>query len=123
MDTLLISVGAIVGANARYWVGVLFSHLLPLAVISWGTLVINITGSFALGLFLGWDSIHHDTGQWRLLVATGFCGAYTTFSTFSAETFTLMRSGDHLVALGYVVLSVVAGLTAAAGAYTLGRLI
>lgn len=88
--------GAIVGANLRYFAGQsvakLFSSSFP-----YGTLLINVTGSFVAGFFLVMTSerILADP-RWRLLIAVGFCGGYTTFSSYSYETFALFEQGQWL---------------------------
>ena len=94
MQTFLwISLGAIVGANLRYFIGQtaarLFSPTFP-----YGTLLINISGSFVLGFFLIWTSerVLIDP-RWRLLIVIGFCGGFTTFSSFAYETFALFEQG------------------------------
>ncbi|HLW74554.1 MAG TPA: fluoride efflux transporter CrcB [Gammaproteobacteria bacterium] len=99
-EFLLISLGAVVGANLRYWVGNLSARYLS-ASLPWGTLIINVTGSFILGFFLVWttDRVMADP-RWRPLVAVGFCGAYTTFSSYSYETFSLMEQGHYSLATG-----------------------
>lgn len=99
-DFLWISVGAVIGANLRYLVSRLslkaFSPMLP-----WGTLIINVSGSFILGFFLVWTSERVLAGaKWRPLVAVGFCGAYTTFSSYSYETFALWEQGHYSLAAG-----------------------
>ena len=110
MTFLAISVGAVLGANARYllsgWISDRFGTAFPL-----GTLVINITGSFIIGLFLtliGDRLVVAD--WWRPLVAIGFLGAYTTFSTFSFETLALAQSGAWGLAAANIVLSMTGSL-------------
>ncbi len=76
---LWISIGAIIGASARYLISRQMARLLG-ASFPYGTLLINITGSFILGLFLVWSTERAlPDPRWRLLVAIGFCGSYTTF--------------------------------------------
>ena len=93
MTYVAISVGAVLGANARYlvggWLSDRFGTGFPV-----GTLFINVSGSFVIGLFLtliGDRLVVAD--WWRPLVAIGFLGSYTTFSTFSFETLALAQSG------------------------------
>ena len=123
METALISAGAVIGANARYWVGRLVAGALPLAVFPWGTWLINVTGSLALGAFLGWDSVQPASTPWRLFFATGVCGAYTTFSTFSGDTLNLVRDGDYAVAALYVAGSLVVSLAAVTAGFLVGRVL
>jgi CrcB protein len=91
---LWISLGAILGANARYfvsrWASRVFSPGFP-----YGTLLINVTGSMLLGFFLIWTSerVLADP-KWRFLIAIGFCGAYTTFSSYAFESMYLFEVGQ-----------------------------
>ncbi|MGA9645354.1 MAG: fluoride efflux transporter CrcB [Terriglobales bacterium] len=97
MNYLWIALGAVVGASARYflstYIGRHFSTVFP-----YGTLLINITGSLILGFFLVYASerVLVDP-RWRLLVAVGFCGSYTTFSSYAFESFALMEQGQWLL--------------------------
>ena len=117
IDVLWISLGAIVGANLRYivstWAMNVLSPSLPL-----GTLIVNTTGSFILGYFLVWTSerVLVDP-HWRLLVAVGFCGAYTTFSSYSFETLKLIEGGHYSIAImNFVANNLLALLAVLAGA-------
>jgi fluoride exporter len=116
---LVVAAGGFVGAPSRY--------LLDRAVtrrvnsdLPWGTFVINITGSFLLGFLTGLTLSHHLSDLEKALVGTGFCGAYTTFSTFTFETIRLVQDGRYLEAAGYVSVSVVVGLAAATAGLALG---
>jgi CrcB protein len=105
---LAISVGAVLGANARYLVGGWVTDRIGTS-FPIGTLLVNVTGSFAIGLFLtliGERLVVAD--WWRPLVAIGFLGSYTTFSTFSFETLALVQSGSWGLA-GLNVVGSVAG--------------
>jgi CrcB protein len=85
---LIISLGAILGANARYWLGGWSAGRFG-TIFPYGTLIINLTGSLILGFFitLATDRFLVDP-RWRLLVAIGFLGAYTTFSTYTYKSVT-----------------------------------
>jgi CrcB protein len=94
---LWIALGAVVGASARYFLNTLiardFSSAFP-----YGTLLINITGSLILGFFLVFSTERALLDpRWRLLVAVGFCGSYTTFSSYAFESFALMEQGQWLL--------------------------
>jgi CrcB protein len=95
---LLISIGAIIGANLRYFVAQYVSRLIP-STFPLGTLVINITASFILGFFLIWTSerVLADP-RWRLFIAVGFCATYSTYSSFAFETFALFEKGQMALA-------------------------
>ena len=95
---LLISAGAIIGANLRYFVAQYVAKLIP-SSFPYGTLVINISASFILGFFLIWatERVLVDP-RWRLFVATGFCATYSTYSSYAFETFALFEKGAWLTA-------------------------
>lgn len=120
---LLISLGAIVGANLRYWVGDWVAQRAG-ASFPFGTLIVNLTGTLLLGIFLtlATERFLIDP-RWRVLVAIGFCGSYTTFSSYTYESVNLILTGQ--TTLGVVNLfgsALLGGLVMIAGIY-LGRLI
>jgi fluoride exporter len=102
---LWISIGAVVGANLRYWMAQQVTKLTSPG-FPFGTLAINICGSFVLGFFLVWttERVVADP-RWRLLIAVGFCGGYTTFSSYAYETFVLFEQGQWFSAIGNMVAS------------------
>jgi CrcB protein len=115
---LAISAGGIAGALARYVVGVWAATQWGTA-FPWGTLLINVSGSFLLGFYLTYvteRATERGAGRatTRLFVATGFCGAFTTFSAMSYETVSLLQHGALPAALAYIAASVVLGLGAVA---------
>lgn len=118
MNYLWIAVGAVVGASARYFLSGLIARNFS-ATFPYGTLLINITGSLVLGFFLVYSSerVLLDP-RWRLLVAIGFCGSYTTFSSYAFESFALMEQGQWWLmtmnVLGSNLLCLVAVLAGAA---------
>jgi fluoride exporter len=119
---LVISLGGILGANARYllssWIVVRYGTSFP-----YGTLVINVSGSFIIGFFLVLATerfVVHP--YWQLFFAVGFLGAYTTFSAFSVETIILMQSGAWWLGLANILGSVVLGLVAVLTGMALARL-
>ena len=97
MNYLWIALGAVVGASARYFVSGLAARSFS-ATFPSGTLIINIAGSLALGFFLIYSTerVLLDP-RWRLLVAVGFCGSYTTFSSYAFESFALTEHGQWLM--------------------------
>lgn len=92
------------GANLRYLIAQQIAKLTT--AFPYGTLIINVTGSFVIGLFLIWttDRALVDP-RWRLLVAVGFCGGYTTYSSYAFETFALLEQGQWLPAALNILLS------------------
>lgn len=100
METfLLISIGAMFGANLRYWVGTWAAGRLGTA-FPYGNLIINITGSFILGFFmtLAVDRLLLDP-RWRIIFAVGFLGSYTTFSSYTFESLSLIMDNQWLTGL------------------------
>ncbi len=120
---LLISIGAILGANARYWLG-------DWIVQKWGasfplgTLLINLTGSFLLGLFLtlATERFMIDP-RWRFMLAVGFLGAYTTFSTYTYESFSLLSTGQWITGLLNIFGSTILGIVAVGAGVYIGKLL
>jgi fluoride exporter len=118
LNYLWIALGAVVGASARYFLSLLiardFSSSFP-----YGTLLINVTGSLIAGFFLVFSTerVLIDP-RWRLLVVIGFCGSYTTFSSYAYESFALMERGQWLLTginiVGGNVLSLAAVVAGAA---------
>jgi CrcB protein len=98
-DFLVISLGAIVGANARYLMSRYAARLLG-PVFPYGTLIINVLGSMMVGFFVIWttERVLADP-RWRLLVVVGFCGSFTTFSSYAFETMAYFEQGQWLLML------------------------
>lgn len=106
---LWIALGGALGSVARYAVSEAIGHVAP-SGFPWGTLLVNATGSFVIGVFA---ALATPDGPWavspnaRLFVAIGICGGYTTFSSFSLQSLNLMREGAMGPALVYIAASVV----------------
>lgn len=114
---LLISIGAILGANLRYFVAQYVSRLIP-SSFPYGTLIINITASFILGFFLVWTSerVLVDP-RWRIFFAVGFCATYSTYSSYAFETFALVENGQFwLAAMNFLLTNVVCFVAVVSGA-------
>jgi CrcB protein len=116
-----IAVAGALGAPARYLLDG-FVQDRTTGVLPWGTLVVNATGSFALGLLTGAALYHAFPSTPKTILGTGFCGAYTTFSTFSFETVRLLEDGATTEAVVNVALSLLVGLVAAAAGLALAAL-
>lgn len=117
---LWIGLGGALGSVGRAWVAVLLPATFP-----WATLVVNLAGSFALGIWLGWESRHPDwlAHPARHLLVTGFCGGFTTFSTFSGQTLHLLLRDQPGVAALNVALNLLGCLLGAWLGWLLGRLL
>jgi len=108
---LLLMLGGAIGTYLRYVVGKWFNTQPWGQVFPFGTMFINVSGSFVLAIaaIVILERLPPGHQNWYLLIGTGFCGGYTTFSTFEWETFRLIRDGSWWYALANVVGSVVAG--------------
>jgi CrcB protein len=108
---LLVMLGGALGTLARYEVGVWFKSHAWGKDFPYGTLFVNVTGSFILAIaaVLLLERAGVSKVNWYLLIGTGFCGGYTTFSTFEWETYVLIREGKHSLAFLNVGGSVLAG--------------
>jgi CrcB protein len=116
LDFLAISAGAVAGANLRYWMSRYAVRLLG-PVFPYGTLAINVLGSFVLGFFLVWTTERAVVDpRWRLLIAVGFCGGYTTFSSYAYETMAFFQQGQWmLMAANFVSNNLLACVAVVAG--------
>mgnify|MGYP001121371792 CR=1 FL=1 len=108
---MLLALGGALGTNARYWLGRWLNEVSWTRGFPLGTFVINVTGTFLLGVaaVLILERLPPAHQDWYLLIGTGFCGGYTTFSTFEWETFRLVRDGSLWMAFANVAGSVVVG--------------
>ena len=117
-----LAVAGALGAGARFaldgWVGTRSRGLFP-----WATIVINVSGSLLLGVITGAALYHALPASPRIWLGTGFCGAYTTFSTFTFETVGLVDGDQRRMALGYAAASLVLGTAAAALGLALAALV
>ena len=104
-----IAIGGGMGASARYLIGI-WAHLRWGSDVPWGTWIVNLLGSFLIGLLASWFVGIEDADRLRLLFITGFLGAFTTFSTFSMETVSLLQKNETGLALLNIFGSVVLGI-------------
>ncbi len=114
---LCVFIGGGTGSVCRYAIG---AYLLKGTDgrFPWATLTPNTLGCLIIGALLALAR-HKDAGLAQLLLVTGFCGGFTTFSTFSADTLRLLREGQHAASLTYMSLSLAAGLACTAAGYAL----
>ncbi|MGB9585786.1 MAG: fluoride efflux transporter CrcB [Anaerolineales bacterium] len=119
----VISIGAVLGANARYWVGGWAAERFG-AAFPYGTLLINLTGSFFLGLFITLITDRFLVNPyWRLMIGIGFLGSYTTFSTYTYESVNLLLSGQIWTGLINLFGSSLLGLLAVVLGILVGRIL
>lgn len=116
-----VAVAGAIGAPARYLLDG-FVQDRTAGAFPWGTFVINMTGSLALGLLTGAALYHAFPSTPKVILGTGFCGAYTTFSTFTFETVRLLEDGDVTEAFLNAAVSLTVGLAAAAAGLALAAL-
>lgn len=109
---LLVFAGSGVGGVLRYFVQKFFVDAGFISFPS-GTFAVNIAGCFLIGLFNALaDKNNMLSPEWRLALTTGFCGGFTTFSTFANENMNLFRNGDYLYFSIYIILSIMLGIAA-----------
>jgi CrcB protein len=112
---LLVGAGGAAGAMARHVVDTVVSRRAAATSVPWGTIVVNVLGSAALGALVGASVAAHGHDLLYAAAGTGFCGAFTTFSAFTWETLALAEDGLRLAAAANVALCLVLGVGVAAG--------
>ncbi|MDL2243546.1 fluoride efflux transporter CrcB [Bacteroidales bacterium OttesenSCG-928-J19] len=121
-EILLVGLGGGVGSIFRYLTSVLVSKHCP-SIFPWGTLVVNVIGCLLIGLLLGMIEKNQLLSPGlRFLLVTGFCGGYTTFSTFALENVNLFNTQHSLTAILYIAASILLGLLAVWGGLYLIKL-
>ena len=124
-ELLLVCIGSFFGGGMRYLVGQLHvrltgSEALAYGLFPWGTFAVNIIGCLLIGLFTGIAASGHLPAQWKLVLVTGFCGGFTTFSTFMNENYLLGK--DNLVMLAiYTLASLIVGMGALVVGYKIAN--
>jgi CrcB protein len=117
--TALVAIGGAAGSVARFWVALAVGRLTGPA-FPWGTILINIVGSFVIG-WLAAVFAQRPAASWQAFTMVGICGGFTTFSAFSLQTFDLLRAGRAPEALANVAVSVLLCVAATAAGAALGR--
>lgn len=117
-NLLLVGLGGAIGSMLRYAATLLVSS----KNFPWSTLAVNIIGSFIIGIVLA-TSLKDESfsNNWKLFLATGICGGFTTFSAFSAENMELLQTGKITIAATYILVSVVLGIAAGFLGYGLSK--
>ena len=106
-NLLFVALGGAVGSIGRYLISKYFDCSFP-----WATLTVNILGSLLIGILTGLIAKGTLSPEMKLLLVTGFCGGFTTFSTFANESFTMLKAADYLSVALYAGASVVIGILA-----------
>ncbi|MDL2231608.1 fluoride efflux transporter CrcB [Porphyromonadaceae bacterium OttesenSCG-928-L07] len=120
-NIILVGIGSMFGGISRY----LISHFIHQKFNSefpWATFIVNIAGCFIIGFLSGIFPLENLHFKHRLLLATGFCGSFTTFSTFSMENMSLMDSKAYLLMFTYIATSIILGVAAAWLGLSMGRI-
>ncbi|WP_293931767.1 fluoride efflux transporter CrcB [Sphingobacterium sp. UBA6645] len=122
-EVFIIGIGGAVGSILRYTTGQYIAKHFPHAIPT-GTLLVNIIGCLLIGFLIGFfDKQQIINTHWKLLLITGFCGGFTTFSTFAAENYNLITNNQIPQALLYIGLSVILGLLAVWAGLSISKLI
>lgn len=112
---MLVGTGGFLGSISRYLVSKAMQNHFPSA-FPWGTFTVNIAGCLLIGLIYGFSERSSLlTSGWKMFLAVGFCGGFTTFSTFANENIALLRDGDFFYFFIYTLLSVILGIAATFG--------
>lgn len=109
---IAIFMGGGLGSVSRYAVQMILHEKIVAYSFPWATFSVNILGSFLIGLFYALSEKFDLSLEFRLFLTAGFCGGFTTFSTFSNDILAMMRQGDIAVAMLYIVLSLALGVGA-----------
>jgi CrcB protein len=106
---LLVGLGGALGTILRFAANLLYNNRsFPVT-----TLLINITGSFVIGMVIAFSIKNEASDNWKLFLATGLCGGFTTFSAFSFENLQLLQNGKFMISLMYILGSMLLGILAA----------
>ncbi len=104
-----IGFGSFIGGSSRYLISIFFQQRIQ-GVFPWTTFSVNLIGCFLIGIVFSAFEKGNITGDWKLFLATGILGGFTTFSAFSMESLQMMRSGNVMLAMIYVLTSVLLGI-------------
>ncbi|MFO0415075.1 MAG: fluoride efflux transporter CrcB [Bacteroidota bacterium] len=116
-ELLLVGLGGATGSILRF----AFSLLIRTNGFPLATLIINIAGSFLLGIVIAFSEKNAIIYPWKYLLAIGLCGGFTTFSTFSMESLEMLKQQEYLILIIYVLTSILLGIAAAWAGHSLMR--
>ena len=109
-QAFLVFLGGGLGSVSRYFVGILMSRIA--SNFPWATFSVNILGCFLIGVILAFAEKYRVNAKWVLLLATGFCGGFTTFSSFAYENQMMLRTHGYFYSIVYLLSSIVIGVMA-----------
>ncbi len=118
---IAIFIGGGLGSMMRYGVQLMMHERITPYNFPWSTLTVNVVGSFMIGLFYALSARYNLSDDTRLLLTTGLCGGFTTFSTFSTDSLALLKQGEVTMFVIYVCLSVILGVLATLAAILLSK--
>ena len=119
---LIVGLGSFIGGVLRYAVSLMFAKQIPSA-FPYGTFIVNIAGCFLIGLVFALSEKGDVLSpEWRIFLTTGFCGGFTTFSTFSFESIRLLQDGEFLYVAMNLIGSVIVGLAATYAGILIARM-
>ena len=126
-ELLLVSIGSFFGGGIRYLVAQLQNRLMTTSAVvcgsfPWATFAVNVIGCLLIGLLTGIASSGHLPAQWKLVLVTGFCGGFTTFSTFMNENYMLGKDNMMMLAI-YTISSLALGMAALIAGYKIASAI
>jgi len=118
-----VAIGGMIGSILRYVVSIFVNNKVQSSTIfPWGTLAVNIVGSFVIGAVFGYGIRNQQFDQqWRLFLATGVCGGFTTFSALSNESYLLLKEQQYTPLFIYIAVSLVLGIMATALGYIITK--
>ena len=126
-ELLLVSIGSFFGGGMRYLTALLQNRLMTTSAVAcgsfpWATFAVNVIGCLLIGLLTGIASSGHLPAQWKLVLVTGFCGGFTTFSTFMNENYLLGKDNMMMLAI-YTISSLALGMAALIAGYKIASAI
>ena len=126
-ELLLVSIGSFFGGGMRYLAALLQNRLMTTSAVvcgsfPWATFAVNVIGCLLIGLLTGIASSGHLPAQWKLVLVTGFCGGFTTFSTFMNENYLLGKDNMMMLAI-YTISSLALGMAALNAGYKIASAI
>ncbi|MCI7257656.1 MAG: CrcB family protein [Prevotella sp.] len=126
-ELLLVSIGSFFGGGIRYLAALLQNRLMTTSAVvcgsfPWATFAVNVIGCLLIGLLTGIASSGHLPAQWKLVLVTGFCGGFTTFSTFINENYLLGKDNMMMLAI-YTISSLALGMAALIAGYKIASAI